>query len=506
MSFQNSPFYVFPQVEVTYDLNLVAGFLRASCVTKREAPLMNMALRFHQSLTRDRSENWRDGISLNDLMSDRALRAPSTQSVLRHVSVSPTVAMTSSFVSTRDSLWQVTARMAQLARRSSRSNEAYESLMSGFRSPSEDVWSVLVDTKMKVYREQLGEFRKYSKPNKDGTVPHTEQDSEINLETQAALVPSQVCFPESQLGLDRIGSDKLLLQRLFPLSYANHDDDSAIYKNLSRIQSWRGKIAPQHFAALLDSYLRLVSFSEVMRLISCTHELVLALRNAAENRAVDISKLFLAGRYEIETGENLKTRVDRPALTYARDMFLLESFSDILVRNGFYCDLQSLRGIESLISALARDPRLKAIFLKCVKDLEAKSQEEKDPFANDKKRHDEFLNYVIRQRQIKGDSDGQFDQGYWAKKRTRAVNAPGIIMVSPVGAALFAGLASEGRPGCTFRRLSLRLREHGLIITPEYQTELFQILKSLGLANDNPDGDGGFLVRNPFYQLHEKTL
>ena len=396
---------------------MVAGFLRASCVTKTERALMITALRFHQSLERDKVENWRDGISLNELMSDRALRAPSTQTVLRHISVSPSVAMISSFVSTRDSLWQVTMRMAQLARRSSRNKEAYESLMSGFRSPSEDVWSVMVDTKMKVYREQLGEFREYSKPNKDGTVPHVDRDAEIDRETKAALVPSQECLHESQLALGRFGSDKLLLQRLLPLSYAPNDADSAVYTNLCLIQSWRAKIAPQHFAALLDSYLRLVSFSEVMRLINCTHELVLALRDAAEDRPVDISKLFLEGRYEIETGENLKIRVERPTLTHAKDMFLLESFCDILIRDGLPCDLQTLKGIENLVSALARDSKLKIIFSKCIKDLEAKSQEEKNPFANDKKRHDEFLNYVIAQRQIKGDSDGQFDQGYWAKKK-----------------------------------------------------------------------------------------
>jgi hypothetical protein len=76
-----------------------------------------------------------------------------------------------------------------------------------------------------------------------------------------------------------------------------------------------------------------------------------------------------------------------------------------------------------------------------------------------------------------------------------------VITVSPVGAALFAGLASGARPGCTFRELSLRLRQHGVVVTQDYQKDLFLTLKSLGLANDNPDGDGGFLVRNPFYQL-----
>jgi hypothetical protein len=52
-----------------------------------------------------------------------------------------------------------------------------------------------------------------------------------------------------------------------------------------------------------------------------------------------------------------------------------------------------------------------------------------------------------------------------------------------------------------FRELSAHLRQHGVVVTQSYQKDLFLTLKSLGLANDNPDGDGGFLVRNPFYQL-----
>jgi hypothetical protein len=497
MSFDNSPFYIFPQVEATYDLNLSAAFLRASCVSRREPVSMDMARRFHQSLARDKSENWRDGISLAELMSDRALKAPSTQKVLRHIALTPTVAMTSSFVANRDGIGNVSMRMAQLARRSAPDNAAYEALMAGFRDNSADVWSVLVDAKMKDYREDLGEFREYSKPNKDGTVPHVDPDSEIHAETKAALVPADTCFSEGQLSLERLGADGLLLQRLLPLSYSA-EGVSTVYDNLKLLLSWRYQIAPQHFAALLDSYLRLVSFSEVLRVVNCTHELALALRDAAQGRAVDISMLFVKNRYDVETGDNLKTYVDRPSLAYARDTFLLESFGKALAELGFQYDLRSIQGIDNLISALRKNAKIRGVFVGCVKALESK---ENSAFSNDKKRNFEFLNYVIRQRQIKGDSEGQFDQGYWAKKKTRANNAPGVITVSPIGAALFAGLASGTRPGCTFRELSLRLRQHGLVVTQGYQKDLFLTLKSLGLANDNPDGDGGFLVRNPFYQL-----
>jgi hypothetical protein len=497
MSFDNSPFYIFPQVEATYDLNLSAAFLRASCVSRRENVLMDMARRFHQSLARDNYENWRDGISLAELMSDRALKAPSTQKVLRHIALTPTVAITSSFVANRDGIWNVSMRMAQLARRSSPDNAAYETLMAGFRNNSADVWSVLVDAKMKEYCENLGEFREYSKPNKDGTVPHVDPDSQIHAETKAALVPTQTCFSEGQLSLERLGADRLLLQRLLPLSYSA-EGVSTVYHNLKLLLLWRHQIAPQHFAALLDSYLRLVSFSEVLRIVNCTHELTLALRDATQGRAVDISMLFVKNRYDVETGDNLKTHVDRPTLAYARDAFLLESFGKALAELGFQYDLRSIQGIDNLISALRNNAKVRGVFVGCVKALESK---ENSAFSNDKKRNFEFLNYVIRQRQIKGDSEGQFDQGYWAKKKMRANNAPGVITVSPVGAALFAGLASGARPGCTFRKLSLLLRQHGVVVTQGYQKDLFLTLKSLGLANDNPDGDGGFLVRNPFYQL-----
>ena len=501
MSFENSPFYIFPQVEATYDLNLSAAFLRASCVARKEAKLLETAQRFHQSLARDKDENWRDRISLRKLMDDRALSAPSTQTILRHVSVTPTVAMTSSYVANREGIWAVTVRMAQLARRSSRDNSSYEELMSGYRKSSNDVWSLLVDSKMKVYRDILGEIRVYSKPRKDGTVPYVGPDSEIDRVTKESLAPAQSCYPEGELGCHKLGEDRALLNRLMPLSYAKDETDSVVYTNLARILSWRQQIAPQHFAALLDSYLRLVSFSEVLRLVNCTHELTVALRDAAGGRAVDISKLFIRNRYEIETGDDLKAYVESPALDYARANFLLEAFSHALAEQGKSCDFRSLNGITNLISALGGNPNIKNIFIQCVGALVEKEEKDLNPFSNDKKRNYEFLNYVIRQRQIKGESDGQFDQGYWAKKKTRSNSAPGIVTVSPVGAALFAGLSSGARPGCTFRELSLHLRQHGIVVTPAYQKVLFLTLKSLGLANDNPDGDGGFLVRNPFYQL-----
>lgn len=498
MSFDNSPFYIFPQVEATYDLNLSAAFLRASCVSQREAVSMDMARRFHQSLARDKAASWRDGVTLAELMKDRALKAPSTQKVLRHVAVTPTVAMTSSFVANREGIWNVTTRMAQLARRSATDNADYESLMAGFRESSKDVWSVLVDTKMKVYREELGEFREYSMPNKDGTVPHVDPDADINAETKMSLVPDQACFPEGRLALDKLGTDKALLSRLMPLSYSMESGVSLVSQNLKLLLLWRHHIAPQHFAALLDSYLRLVSFSEVLRLVNCTHDLTVALRDAAEGRSVDMSMLFIKNRSEVETGDNLKTSVDRPSLAYARNAFLLESFGEALAERRLPFDLLSMAGIDNLLSALRRDQSLKALFFQCLRALEAKENSE---FSNDKKRNFEFLYYVIRQRPIKGDGDGQFDQGYWAKKKTRSNNTPEFITISPVGAALFAGLASGIRPGCTFRELSLCLRKHGIFVTLGYQKDLFLTLKSLGLANDNPDGDGGFLVRNPFYQL-----
>lgn len=189
MSFNNSPFYIYPQVEATYDLNLSAAFLRASCVTFNDSVMMDVARRFHQSLQRDQVENWRDQISLADLINDRSIKASSTQKLLRHISLTPSLSLVSSFVANREGLWRATTRMAQLVRRSSRNDDEYNKLMAKFRESSEDVWSLIIDTKMKIYRDEIGEFRPYVAPEKDGTVPHVEPDQDINSKTKELLSP-----------------------------------------------------------------------------------------------------------------------------------------------------------------------------------------------------------------------------------------------------------------------------------------------------------------------------
>ena len=61
MSFNKSPFYIYPQVETAYDLNLSAALLRASCTTESEGTLWANANKFHTYLKTDDADfGWTD--------------------------------------------------------------------------------------------------------------------------------------------------------------------------------------------------------------------------------------------------------------------------------------------------------------------------------------------------------------------------------------------------------------------------------------------------------------
>jgi hypothetical protein len=97
--------------------------------------------------------------------------------------------------------------------------------------------------------------------------------------------------------------------------------------------------------------------------------------------------------------------------------------------------------------------------------------------------------------------DGQYDQGYWARKQGAHNSAPYKISISPFGSLAFAGLAANSMPTCTFADVKRSLISAGLALGESGQDQLYRSLKGLGTTVDSPDGAGGFLVSNPFYIL-----
>lgn len=476
MSFNKSPFYIYPQVEAAYDLNLSAALLRASCTTESEGALWANANKFHKYLEKDVADFWEDELSLATLMNDSSLKAPTTQKTLRHVSLTPILARTSSFVANREGVWAATKRMSLLARRSCKNENDYKVLMKQLFNPSADVWSRIIDTKIKIFSNSL--------PKKD-LLPITGDSVNLELEYK-------------DHGFD---ADPRLLKLLFPFTFTNDTIPSPSSKGLASLLDWRCRIPPQHFVALLDSYLRLVSFSEVFHLMVSCHALVDLLKDASRGLKRDVSAALSSHDNKfrkLETGRDLQQICEKLVQHYVSDSRLLVMFSDALVNNKIQFDMRTLEGLEALLLHLRNSGEIRDLFSSSIREHEALLPKE---FANGIKRNFEFLNYSVRQRRKPNDISEQYDQGYWARTTTRARNAPGIVMVSPVGATLFAGLASARRPGCTFNEFQRELLNHGLIVTDDYKDKIFNDLKLLGLANDNPDGDGGFLVRNPFYKF-----
>lgn len=476
MSFNKSPFYIYPQVETAYDLNLSAALLRASCTTESEGTLLANANKFHKYLETDDADFWMDGLSLATLMNDSSLKAPNTKKTLRHISLTPIFARTSSFVANREGVWGATKRMALLARRSCKNENDYKALMNQLFNPSEDVWSRIIDLKIKIFSNSL--------PPKN-LLPIT--GDSVNLE-----------FEYKDHGFD---TDPRLLKLLFPFTFTNDTIPSPSSKGLASLLDWRCRIPPQHFVALLDSYLRLVSFSEVFHLMVSCHTLVDLFKDASRGLHRDVSAALSSRNNKfrkLETGRDLKQICEKLVEHYISDSRLLDMFSDALVNKKIQFNLCTVAGLEALLLRLKDSVEIRDIFSSCTREHQALLPNE---FANGIKRNLEFLNYSVRQRRKPNDISEQYDQGYWARTITRARNAPGIVMVSPVGATLFAGLASARRPGCTFNEFQRELLNHGLVVTDDYKDKIFNDLKLLGLANDNPDGDGGFLVRNPFYKF-----
>ena len=470
MKYSDTLFNISPAVEVAYDLHLVAALLRASYSKEADGKLLANA-QFFKALLKDEpavADHWYDGIPLDTMLDDRVLLAPESKSsrIHRHIPLSAGLALVTDFVRAKGNPWDVGKRMALMVRRGCGSEEEYVTLMNSLDNGTTDLWQAILEQK-------LHDRIKYA---------------------SSACIPQVV---KSAL-LERSGPREVdpgegdLLPVLFP--YAGR-----LKRSLQIIVSWKDILPARHYVCLLDCVLRLHAFTEVHHLVLANIKLFEILRQARQGTQFTEGMLRDAFDHHrlgmVTTGSNL--------LRIARDM----SMQLECCRN-FFARLLDVDGKMGSFSALAawcddiregRDEQLISAFDSYDKEQKEGELDRQVSKSTSRRNFEEFFRYVISQRITATGTDGQFDQGYWARKDGEHRGAKWNVTISPVGAMLFAGLAAEGFQSCSFRDINDQLRNAGLLLERTAREELYQLLKGLGLAVDSPDGDGGFLVRNPFF-------
>jgi hypothetical protein len=470
MKYNDTLFNISPAVEVAYDLHLVAALMRAIRSSEPDVKLLLHAQAFAALIEKepDGPDRWNDGIPLDALLFDRALLAPkSKQSQIgRHLPISSQLALVTDYVRTKGNPWDVGKRMALMVRRGCESAEDYINLMNSLDSGSKDLWQAIVDQKLH---------------DRIAFAP----DADLAPEAKQALLE-----PTGPRMVDPGDGD--LLPVLFP--FASH-----LNKALRTMVLWKNILPARHYVCLLDTLLRLHAFTEVHHLALVNIKLFDILKKAQQGANFTESKLRNefdhVGLGMLSTGSNL--------LDLARGVSMQFECSRI-----FFGSLHDLDGRMGSLAQLAvwcddirngRDTQVTDAMDRYFKDQASGALDQSLSKSRSRKNFEEFYRYVISQRITATGTDGQFDQGYWARKDGDHRRARWKVTISPVGAMLFAGLAADGFQSCSFRDINDQLRSAGLILDRSTREELYQLLKGLGLAVDSPDGDGGFLVRNPFF-------
>ena len=470
MKYSDTLFNLSPAVEVAYDLHLVAALLRASRSKEVDVALLSNAQSFNALLKAEPAlaVSWNDSIPFDAILQEKVLLAPSSKQsqIDRHLPISSQLALVTDFVRTKGNPWDVGKRMALMVRRGCASDEEYVALMSSLDDGEKDLWQAIVDQKLQ---------------DRISSAP----DDQLSSGVKSALL--QRSGPRMVVP----GSGDLL-----PLLYPYA---SRLKRSLEKVIKWRDILPARHYVCLVDTLLRLHAFTEVHHLALANIKLFELLRKARQGHR------FTEGQLKAEfdnhrlglvpTGENL--------LQLARDISMrLES------SRTFFGRMQEVEGKMGSLNELAawcNDIRTGSD-KKVIKAMEGFDEDQANgeldrqiSKSRSRKNFEEFYRYVISQRITATGTDGQFDQGYWARKIGEHRGARWKITISPVAAMLFAGLAADGFQSCSFRDINDELRNSGLQLDQAAREELYQLLKGLGLAVDSPDGDGGFLVRNPFF-------
>ena len=113
----------------------------------------------------------------------------------------------------------------------------------------------------------------------------------------------------------------------------------------------------------------------------------------------------------------------------------------------------------------------------------------------------EFLRHTLGQKATIESKDKSYDQCYWVVKKGISRNAPWIVKLGPVSILTIVAISLNAKSG-TATDLTYFLSKLGIVLNPDkiLNTSLGTSLVDLGLTNDNPDGEKGIIILNPFYQ------
>ena len=471
MTYRKSIFCISPAPEVAYDLHLSAALLRAAISNGRsEAALLRDSKNFESILHEDLNERWKDGFSLREIMKDKALLAPRSpkEKGERHMPISANLSLVTNYVRTTDKLWAVGERMALMVRRGAPSKDDYSQVMSDLVAEG-DCWTKFVNFK-------LNEF-----------VSKSDLSEEVKVRLKSHS-QTPVCLEDIVCS-----EDEEMRKILYPFS-------RIFFTSLKQLVEWKSRLISSHSAALLDSFLRIHSFSEVRHLAYANHVLLEMVLSAEE---VDYSESEIRSRFEVEKSKNLLSsdaylteEIENCASLLERARVFFNAFDEDYLLSS---KLSSVRNIyQWFVQIRSGDPIYKKVKKRFRMDFNNGAQSRKIKNSSGLKNFKEFLEYIVKQRAVYKGLAGQFDQGYWAQKAGSYTAAPWKVRISPVGSLLFAGLACQGLPTCTFSDISDRMKDAGLVVTKAGKSQLYHNLKSLGLTIDSPDGVDAFLVSNPF--------
>ena len=477
MSYEKSPLNISPAVEVAYDLHPAAALYRAATFNELDSALQRRSAEFRKRLYTDsQPDSWRDKITLLSVFADRSIAAPRNKAQLnrsekskkskgdpdwnlRHLAVTPLLASCTNFVRNDDNLWDYPRRMALSVRRGCLNRLEYQEVMAIISSGQKDIFQKFVDAKLQAFDVPA--------------VPGVPRDVEQTIAAE----------------------DADLSKLLYPYS-------GVLVSNLRLMcGEWRQNLVSTQFIVLLDSVLRLHAFSEVRHLATANASIFDALlKSQATGRSLSREDIVqLLAPHPLHEGLDLLAEVRSLAVHLER----AKQGWRILGEAG--CDIASqTHSVDALVSwseaiASNSDQAFTSgieIFRQQSLDGELDRNIDKSSSMNN---FDEFMKYALQQRPMNTGRDGQYDQGYWARKQGAHNSAPYKISISPFGGLAFAGLAANSMPTCTFADVKQSLMSAGLALGESGQDQLYRSLKGLGTTVDSPDGAGGFLVSNPFY-------
>lgn len=283
----------------------------------------------------------------------------------------------------------------------------------------------------------------------------------------------------------------------------------AFVHDLVHVLGAKSAMTRRQWISMLDAVVRIASVSHVLWLCNVTFRIWLlinkGLHGAPPPDVESVRKSMYPETYKILDFE-------RPALApvtatikeylYARLGIntVLHALTDLVPD----CEpLSSSIGVHSLLESIAthRDALSGKDVIGKWKIFDSKLTRALSCEASIGKNMVEFVQHVLGQRQASEESQREYDQGYFVRKRTREKNSQWVVQMGSVAAyAMVHCCLSETRGPRSVARLCDHLGRYGIRVPKDAvaMSDLGQKLRSLAMVVDSPDAESGMLVVPPF--------